>query len=342
MEATALQISVIVPVFNTPPELLRTAVCSVLTGPMAQQLQLILIDDASTNPGTRHMLSQLWFDPRVVLLRNSCNQGPASSRNRGLHAVTHNWIAFLDADDVWLPGQFALWQAMLAQQPEARWLATRHSSLMPNGVHIAAPRLEGGKPMGADLRQWGGPELTRALLSNFWLHLGTMLVQRELAQQAGGFADGHYYGEDIHFMARLSILAPLLLTENVGYGWRREGVSLTTSPRRLKPESLRIYKFAARDPALHGFRKEIRWAHYSATKGLALNNLLAGRRWQAMACALASWRMDPREWREFGLFMGLMLRERVVDAQEMDRLALRYSRAERFVGKSAAPLGGQL
>jgi len=337
-----LPISVIVPVFDTPSKLLRAAVCSVLTNPLAQQVQLILIDDASTDSATRHVLSELQQDPRVVLLHNRQNIGPASSRNRGLEAATRRWVGFLDADDIWLPGQFAFWQAMLAQQPEARWLATRHSSLTPNGIHIAAPRLEGGKPMGADLRQWGGPELTRALLGNFWLHLGTMLVQRELAQQAGGFADGHYYGEDIHFMTRISILAPLLLTENVGYGWRREGVSLTTSPRRLKPESLRIYKFAARDPALNGFRKEIRWAHYSATKGLALNNLLGGRRWQAMACALASWRMDPREWREFGLFMGLMLRQRVVDAQEMDRLSLRYSRAERFVGKSAAPLGGQL
>lgn len=331
-----LQLSVIVPVFNTPPEFLLGAVDSVLSDPLTAQVQLILVDDASTNPGTLEMLGHLRLERRVLLLRNERNLGPASSRNRGLAAATEDWVAFLDADDFWLPEQLTLWQGMLAQQPDARWLATRHVLLMADGVQAMPPRLEGANQVAPGLRQLGGPELTRALLANFWLHLGTMLIRRELAELTGGFADGIYYAEDIHFMARLSTLTPLLLSESAGYSWRRGGDSLTTSPRRLRSESLRVYQIAARDPLLRTFRKEIRWAYYSAMKGLALNNLLAGRRWHALACALTSWRMDPREWRDMRLFVGLLARHPDADPQEVDRCASQYSSAEVFVVKPTA------
>jgi hypothetical protein len=82
---------------------------------------------------------------------------------------------------------------------------------------------------------------------------------------------------------------------------------------------------AARDPMLRHFRREIRWARYSATKELAMNNLLAGRRRPALALAIRGWLQDPRELAELLLFLRLWRRGVETDA------AARYSGAERFV-----------
>ncbi len=310
----ALQISIIAPVFDTAAPLLRAAARSVLGDATGGPAQLILVDDASSAPGTLRCLNALAAaDRRVVVLRNPRNLGPASSRNHGLRAATGDWVGFLDADDVWLPGQFGRWRAMRAARPEARWLGMGHRSLRPDGQAAPAPRLPASvsgsdQAQGDGLHEIAGPALTALLLANFWLHLGATLTERRLLEQAGGFAEGLYYFEDFHLLAKLSTLAPLILSDAEGYGWRREDAGLTTSPRRLRGSSLAMHRLAAREPVLRGFRREIRWAHYSAMKGLAMNNLLAGRGRPALGFALRAWLIAPQEWRELALFLRLWRR----------------------------------
>ena len=330
MKAIVLQISVIVPVFNTSPELLQAAVCSVLSDPSADQAQLVLIDDASTSPSTRHMLDHLRLDQQVLVLRNERNLGPASSRNRGLAAATGDWIGFLDADDVWLPGQFGRWLEMHEAWPDARWLAVGYRSALQDGQLSTAPNLPLQGETGADgMRQLAGPALTSLLVGSFWLHLGATLTERRLVEQAGGFADGLYHSEDMHFVAKLSTLAPLIYHHCEGYEWRRHEAGQMGCPGRLRAGVLRMNKFARRDPLLRAFQREVRWAHYGAVKGVAMNNLLAGRRLHAIGFALRAWAMDPREWRALAFFLRLC----AADDAAAQRGLQRYSSAERFTAR---------
>ncbi len=61
--------------------------------------EIIVVNDGSTDK-TREAVSS--FGPRVRLL-TQMNQGPGAARNLGAHAAKGEWLAFLDADDVWLP-----------------------------------------------------------------------------------------------------------------------------------------------------------------------------------------------------------------------------------------------
>ncbi|EIE49044.1 glycosyl transferase [Salipiger aestuarii] len=110
-------VSVIVPVFNAGPVLER-AVASVL----AQELgdwELLLIDDGSTDTSAAVIETLAARDPRIRGLSQGRNSGAAAARNAGLDAARGRYIAFLDADDVWLPQKLRLQLAYMTAQGAA-------------------------------------------------------------------------------------------------------------------------------------------------------------------------------------------------------------------------------
>ena len=321
-----MDLSVICPLHDTPPRLLLAALASVRAccDEAGQDYEILLVDDASTAPATLACLDSI-RDPAVRLLRNPVQEGPAGARNRGLAAATGEWVGFIDADDLWLPGRQRLAASLMAR-PDVDWIGGRHLLREPGGDSPARGLAE-ALGLAPDAVA-GGAALTRCLIANFWMHLGATLVRRGLAQRLGGFAPGLSYYEDFLFMARLSRSAPLHRLDADLYAWRREGGGLTAAPGRLRRSSLRMYALAGADPLLRPFHRELRWARYSALKGLAANNRLSGARGRALALALEAWATDPREWRTFALMARLCL---APDSALHGRLR-RYSQAEFFGG----------
>lgn len=97
-------VSVIVPVHNGEATLKRT-VNSVLYQ-THEPLELILLDDGSTD--RTHQVMSAIKDPRVRCHRSDERRGQAHMRNRGIDMATGRYIAFLDADDIWLPEKLEL------------------------------------------------------------------------------------------------------------------------------------------------------------------------------------------------------------------------------------------
>lgn len=96
-------ISVIIPVYNAE-KYIRETVESVLQQ-REEDWELLLVDDCSTD-GTWRMLEELaagYPDRRIRIFRQEANQGAARARNRGLEEARGRYIAYLDADDLWLP-----------------------------------------------------------------------------------------------------------------------------------------------------------------------------------------------------------------------------------------------
>lgn len=95
-----IEISVILPVYNTPELYLRTCLDSLLSQTMGD-FQVICVDDVSTD-GSLHILEEYARkDARFQIIKNSHNQGVAGSRNRGATLATGAFLYFLDCDD-WL------------------------------------------------------------------------------------------------------------------------------------------------------------------------------------------------------------------------------------------------
>ncbi len=102
-----MTISVVIPVFNRPL-LASRAIESALAQDRAY-LEVIVVDDGSTPPYA--LPEHLAADPRVRLVRTE-NNGAAAARNRGVAEARSAWIAFLDSDDVFLPGKLAAQMAL--------------------------------------------------------------------------------------------------------------------------------------------------------------------------------------------------------------------------------------
>jgi glycosyltransferase involved in cell wall biosynthesis len=100
--ADAPRLSILVPTWNAAATVER-ALASVLAE-RTIPLELVVVDDASTD-GTADLVAALAEgDPRVVLVRLPANGGVSNARNRGLATVRGEWLGFLDADDLLLPG----------------------------------------------------------------------------------------------------------------------------------------------------------------------------------------------------------------------------------------------
>lgn len=109
---TSERLSVVIPAFNAATTV-RSAVGSALrqTVPV---LEVIVVDDGSAD-ATAQVVSAI-EDPRVALITQA-NGGPAAARNAGIAAARGEWVAFLDADDLWLPGYVEAALAALRATP---------------------------------------------------------------------------------------------------------------------------------------------------------------------------------------------------------------------------------
>jgi succinoglycan biosynthesis protein ExoO len=100
-EATTPRVSVIVPAYNAAG-LLKRALHSALAQTMPD-LELIVVDDASSDSTLALARDVAARDPRVRVLHNEHNRGMYATYNRAIDVARGEWIAALDADDVWLP-----------------------------------------------------------------------------------------------------------------------------------------------------------------------------------------------------------------------------------------------
>src|ERR687895_561679 len=97
-----MRLSVIIPAWNR-----AHLVCDAINSALDQrsgEVEVIVVDDASTDD-TAGLLTRIYGD-RVRLLRLLNRAGAGAARNAGFALATGEFVAFLDSDDVWLPGKF--------------------------------------------------------------------------------------------------------------------------------------------------------------------------------------------------------------------------------------------
>ncbi len=94
-------ISIVVPVYNAAKYIEQTV--SMVKKQTWSDWELILVEDCSTDE-TREVLQKLemeWKDSRIRVIYKEQNEGAARARNTGIMAATGEYLAFLDADDIW-------------------------------------------------------------------------------------------------------------------------------------------------------------------------------------------------------------------------------------------------
>lgn len=123
-------VTVVMPAFNGE-ETIGQSIESVLKQTM-DSLELIIIEDHSTDLTASIIQSFADLDSRIVFLRNSSNQGVSRSRNTGCRRARGKYIAFLDCDDIWTPDKLEK-QVALMEREKAQLSFTAYAVMNRDG-----------------------------------------------------------------------------------------------------------------------------------------------------------------------------------------------------------------
>jgi glycosyltransferase involved in cell wall biosynthesis len=181
--------SVVIPCHNAAQYIATT-----LRGVCDQSFQAweaIILDDGSTD-GSATVIEQIaGSDSRLRLIRRP-NSGVSKTRNAGAAAATGEYIAFLDADDLWRPTYLERMAAHLRRRPEI-------------GTAFAIARIVDAKgvPTGAlSSRKSAGLDAFDFLSSNPTTTCSNLIVRREVFERLGGFPEELCHAEDQLFLIR--------------------------------------------------------------------------------------------------------------------------------------------
>jgi glycosyltransferase involved in cell wall biosynthesis len=189
-------ISIVLPTFNRR-ELLAPALDSVAAQTW-RDFELIVADDGSDAP-TREWLAARAREQAFTLLLLEHRGNPAAARNAALAVARGRYVAFLDSDDSWLPQKLARQLAAL-QASGRRWSYTAISRITATGAPLP----------GDDARGWAiheGAIFAPLLRQEVGLALPTVLAERALIAEAGGFDEQLRVHEDFDLWLRLALRA---------------------------------------------------------------------------------------------------------------------------------------
>ena len=104
-------VSIITPMFNSA-SFIADCIKSIQSQSY-KNWELYLIDDASTDQTLQIVKPFIESDSRIKLITNAVNSGAAVARNLGISYASGDFIAFLDADDLWLPNKLEIQVSVL-------------------------------------------------------------------------------------------------------------------------------------------------------------------------------------------------------------------------------------
>lgn len=194
-------ISIVMPLYNKELDVYRA-----LNSALAQSFgnfELIVVNDGSTDRGPE--IVQRVVDQRVMLI-NQDNEGVSAARNRGIYNAKADLIAFLDADDEWLPEFLATIIHLKTQYSDCAVFATNYRYRDANG-RFRKPIYRGMPSM-----PWEG------VLENYFelasqsdppLWSSAVAVKKEALLAINGFPLGVTSGEDLLTWARLAARFPI-------------------------------------------------------------------------------------------------------------------------------------
>ena len=187
-------VSVIIPTFDRAPWV-GEAIASVLAQTYLH-LELIVVDDGS-NDATPQVVQA--FGQALTYVWQA-HAGVSAARNHGVEMSRGELVAFLDSDDLWLPGKIAAQVALLQQQPHAHACYTDEIWIR-HGVRVNPKRIH-QKHSGWLFE----PSLPRCIISP-----SSIILRRTLWNQLGGFDESLPACEDYDLWLRLTLETPVLL-----------------------------------------------------------------------------------------------------------------------------------
>jgi glycosyltransferase involved in cell wall biosynthesis len=270
------EITVILPAFNAAKFLADT-----LRSVLAQDypgFELLVIDDGSTD-GTAAIAAGFAAQDDRVRVISQDNGGVAAARNRGIAEARGQYLAFIDADDLWESETLGLWHHTLDQVPDSvgvvyAWsLDVDDQNLLTGGFHAA---------------EVVGPVLPTLLAHNFLGNASATMVRRSFVQAVGGYdsslRDRSAQGcEDWDFYFKLSEICEFAVVPRFLVRYRKPAVSMSSDYDQMaRSHALVLDVLRNRVPSLpgwlYGLSKSSLYLHFANLSAQSGNASIA-RQW---------------------------------------------------------------
>lgn len=218
-------VSVIIPVYNG-----AGYVAEALESALAQDWphkEVVVVNDGSTDASLAILQG---FGDRIRLI-DQTNAGPPAARNRGIAAARGDYIAFLDADDVWLQGKLSAQVRQMQAQPEVHTVFTNWHVWEPgaDGRFVRPSEIERRSvtdQVDASNSGW----LYHRLLLDCELLTTTVMLRASMVRRIGGFDLGLWNGDDYDYWLRASREGKITKLQSVGALYRCVPGSVSRKP----------------------------------------------------------------------------------------------------------------
>ena len=275
-----IKVSAIIPTYNYA-RFLAAAVDSVLAQTL-EDIEVVVVDDGSTDETESLMRG---YDSRVRYVRQE-NSGVAVARNRGIEESRGQYVAFLDADDVWVPHKLERQLAALKKKTGLRacyaafTLAT--SELSPTGINQSKRRASTLEDL--------------LLMGNIIGTPSTVLCERSLFEEVSGFDTSFNYCADWEMWIRLAALTEFLYLDEPLVLYRQHDTNMSRNVSLLERESISLLEKGFAMPRLAtSIRARRREAFARNYMVLAGSYFHAGRYKDFARCAARALALDIRQ-----------------------------------------------
>lgn len=202
-----LNFTVVIPLFNKADHILRTL--ESVAWQKYPAAEIIVIDDGSTDEGASIVNNA---NMKNVKLVQQTNQGVSAARNNGVALASHEYIAFLDADDQWLPLFLDEIARLIVKFPQAQFFGTRYQIVETENNYVDAKiKIENINPEGIILEDY----FNIASEGDLPFTMSSMVIQRSLFTFIGGFPLDEPIGEDQDLFCRVALNALIAYSPNI-------------------------------------------------------------------------------------------------------------------------------
>jgi glycosyltransferase involved in cell wall biosynthesis len=204
-------VTVIIPTYNRS-DILTKAIASVLEQDF-EDLELLIIDDGSTDNTEIVVRKILANDSRVVYQKITSNRGVGFARDVGLRLARGEYVAWVDSDDIWLPGKLSIQISILEKYPEidilfGDLLNINHIKNIKQQLFFQNRNALDSLHVSRKFEQFYiiTSGLEKALIHTSFIHLQTVIFRASVIQKIGGFDPALGSAEDFEFFMRGALL----------------------------------------------------------------------------------------------------------------------------------------
>lgn len=221
--------SVIIPVYNGE-KFIDNAINSVMSQTYSDW-ELIIVNDGSYDD-TINVLTK-YEDNEKIKVINQKNGGVSVARNNGFSHSKGDYIAFLDADDVWNNDHLSVMADLIAKYPDAGLYGTFTRTELVNGDIIDKAEFFEGREDTVYLEDFF-KEYSKDKSAKMFTVI-TTCISKEAYIKSGGFPEGCKIGEDLELSLVVAAYYPVVLSSKATATYIKEN-SIATSTKSFDPE----------------------------------------------------------------------------------------------------------